>query len=66
MDKMKLQTSPWMRKKVNTMKKKMRFDDEDLFLRYCLLKAYRPYATEKQKEDISKELKLINTYSNQR
>ena len=56
----KLSTTPKVRKKINLIKKKMGFQSEPLFLRYCLMKAFRPYATENQKQQISKELKIIN------
>ena len=40
--------------------KKMKFAEEDLFLRYCIIKAFRPFASKKEKAQLSKELKLVN------
>jgi hypothetical protein len=61
-EKLKLNMSDKIRRKVKLMMKKMKFSNESLFVRYCLLKTYRPYATAKEKLAIDKENKLIRKY----
>jgi hypothetical protein len=46
-------------KRFNIAMKKMNFTNSDLFLRYCVLKTIKPKLTEKQKEQVNKEIKLL-------
>jgi hypothetical protein len=39
--------------------KKMKFSDEDMFLRYCVLHAAKAVANDKQIEEIIREMKLL-------
>ena len=42
--------------------KKMKFSNEGLFLKYCIAKAYFPYATKIEKIALNKENRLIRRY----
>ncbi len=46
-------------KRFQTAMKKMNFKDSDLFLKYCVLKTIRPKLSDTQKEQASKEMKLL-------
>jgi hypothetical protein len=48
-------------KKLQAMMKKMKFKDESLFLRYCVLNTIKTKVTEKQKKQVQKEMKLIKS-----
>lgn len=61
-EKLELVMSDKVKKKIKYIMKKMKFSKENLFLRYCITKAYLPYATKTEKIAINKENRLILKY----
>ncbi len=61
-EKLELVMSNKIKRKVKIVMKKMKFSNEGLFLKYCIAKAYFPYATKIEKIALNKENRLIRRY----
>lgn len=58
----KMELSAQAHKEYKMMKRKMGYSDDDLFLKYCVLKAVKPFASERDKKDIAKEIRSIQAF----
>ena len=59
MPNVKMELSPAAYKEFKTMMKKMGFSNEDAFVKYCVLKAIKPFAPKAQQKEVAAEITSI-------